>query len=89
MLNQDEMLFCQSCAMPLREDKDFGENSDGGKCNDYCCHCWKNGKYTYESTFEQAVEANIPFWIKDFDGDADAARAKIIEVFKGLKRWES
>ena len=49
----------------------------------------KNGKYTYESTFEQAVQANIPFWIKDFDGDIEAARAKIIEVFKGLKRWKS
>jgi len=33
--------LCQSCAMPLKEEKDFGTNTDGSQNDDYCCHCWQ------------------------------------------------
>ena len=34
-MNFEEMVFCQSCAMPMGED-DFGTEKDGSKCQDYC-----------------------------------------------------
>ena len=66
----------------------FGSEKDGSQNKDYCCHCWKNGKFTYNSTFEQAVESNIPWWKEEGDTDDDAARARIMEVFPTLKRWK-
>jgi len=79
--------LCQSCAMPLKEEKDFGTNTDGSQNDDYCCHCWQKGSFTYESTFEQAVESNIPWWRGEGESD-DVARTRIMEVFPKLKRWK-
>jgi hypothetical protein len=72
--------------MPLREAKDHGTNADGGTNNDYCCHCYAKGEFTYESTLEQAVEDNIPWWREGCKND-DEARALIMQVFPKLKRW--
>jgi hypothetical protein len=44
--NQPERSFCQSCAMPMEKPDDFGSNSDGSKNEEYCCYCYKNGKFT-------------------------------------------
>jgi len=87
MSDLNQAPVCQSCAMPLKESKDFGQNNDGSASEDYCCHCWKNGKFTYNSTLEQAIEANLPFWREGLTNDDDA-RALIREVFSKLKRWE-
>ncbi|MCL2406878.1 MAG: zinc ribbon domain-containing protein [Defluviitaleaceae bacterium] len=79
---------CQSCAMPMDAADKFGQNEDGNQNEDYCCHCFVNGKFAYDSTFEQAVENNIPWWRVDGDESDDAARARIMEVFPKLKRWK-
>ena len=39
---------CQSCGMPLRKKEDFGTNADGSKSNEYCFHCFQNGKFLDE-----------------------------------------
>ncbi|MCL2212666.1 MAG: zinc ribbon domain-containing protein [Oscillospiraceae bacterium] len=82
-----ETSICQSCAMPMVEPKDFGTQADGGLSEDYCVHCWQGGRFTGDSTLEQAVEANIPWW-RDGCKNDDEARAKIMEVFPNLKRWK-
>ncbi|MCL2171420.1 MAG: zinc ribbon domain-containing protein [Defluviitaleaceae bacterium] len=79
--------YCQSCAMPMDAPDKFGQDADGAKNEDYCCHCWVNGKFNSEYTLEQAVENNIPWWREDGDKSDDEARARIMEVFPKLKRW--
>jgi hypothetical protein len=71
----------------MDEPEKFGQEANGNKNEDYCCHCWKNGKFAYKSTLEQAVENNIPWWREDGDENDEAARARIMEVFPNLKRW--
>ena len=78
--------LCQSCAMPMDAPDKFGTESDASPNGDYCVHCWKDGNFTYECTFEQAVENNIPWWKSKEESD-DVARARIMEVFPKLKRW--
>ena len=73
---------CQSCYMPMDAPEKYGTQADGSKNEDYCCHCWQGGKFTYEQTLQEAVESNIPWWKSD-----DVARARIMEVFPKLKRW--
>jgi hypothetical protein len=66
----------------------FGTEANGSQNSDYCCHCWKNGKFAYNCTLEQAVETNIPWWKGEGESD-ETARARIMEVFPKLKRWSA
>ena len=80
-------VFCQSCYMPMNKPEDFGTESGGDASGDYCCHCYADGGFKYEMTFEEAVEANVPWWRSEGDESDDQARARIREVFPKLKRW--
>ena len=79
--------MCQSCYMAMDAPEKFGKEKDGSQNSDYCCHCWKNGKFAWNATLEQAVESNISWWREEDDENDDAARARIMEVFPKLKRW--
>ena len=37
------MMYCQSCGMPMTDNSHFGDNADGSKSKEYCCHCCPNG----------------------------------------------
>lgn len=52
-MEQKKMVLCQSCAMPLVKEEDFGTNADGSKNMDYCVYCFKDGKFTCETTMEE------------------------------------
>ena len=85
----ENVMHCQSCYMPMNEAKDFGTEADGSPSQDYCCHCYQNGDFTGKSTFEEAVENNIPWWKEEGDKSDDEARARIMAVFPTLKRWKA
>lgn len=34
---------CHACGMNMKEEKDFGTESDGSKNCDYCIHCYQAG----------------------------------------------
>jgi hypothetical protein len=36
----ENMVFCQSCGMPLSKGEDFGTNAGGSKNDDYCVYCY-------------------------------------------------
>ncbi|MCL2064463.1 MAG: hypothetical protein FWG98_08830 [Candidatus Cloacimonetes bacterium] len=80
---------CQSCYMIIDEPDKFGSESDGTASQDYCLYCYQNGSFVTERTFEEAVEANIPWWRAEGDEDDDAARERIKRIFPTLKRWKS
>jgi hypothetical protein len=50
--------YCQSCGMPLSKDeKSGGTEADGRKSNQYCSHCYADGKFTDpDLTADQMVE---------------------------------
>ena len=85
----ENVKHCQSCYMPMDAAEKFGTETDGNSSQDYCCHCYKAGAFTYESTFEQAVEDNIPWWKEEGDKSDDEARERIRKVFPTLKRWKT
>ena len=82
-----DTIYCNSCAMWLTEEK-FGTLADGTKTSEYCHYCFQNGEFTTKQTFEEAVEANIPWWLEQCDNDEEKARQKIKEVFATLNRWK-
>ena len=84
-----EQVFCQSCAMPMTEDKQFGFNADGSKNSDYCCYCFAEGHFAKEETMEEMIESCIPFVLEAgvYPGK-EAAQAAMNVFFPTLKRWQ-
>jgi len=87
----ENMIFCQSCSMPLSEDAQFGKNADGSKNDDYCCYCYPNGAFNSPNeTMEEMIESCIPHVLEaNIYPDAESARKMMQEFFPTLKRWRS
>ena len=84
-------IHCQSCGMPMTEESHFGENIDGSKNEDFCCHCYPRGAFENPSeTMEELIEGCIPFIVEDgiHAADEDGARALLTEFLPTLKRWK-
>lgn len=83
------MRICQSCAMPMENEKLMGKNADGTVNEEYCVYCYPNGAFHKpEETFEEMVETCIPFMMKE-GMDEVAAREYLVTNLKPLKRWNS
>ncbi len=88
-----EQKFCQSCGMPLTEEL-LGTNADGGKNEDYCIYCYKDGKFLQDCTMEEMIQQcaefvdevnkNLP---KPITKDEYIAQMKT--YFPLLKRWRN
>jgi hypothetical protein len=85
--NQPKGQFCQSCAMPMEKTEDFGTNTNGSKNKEYCCHCYKNGKFTEPGiTIEQMIGKCTAIMKQMHIPDAQIEQTKtFIPV---LKRWK-
>lgn len=84
-----ETKICQSCSMPMTEDKQFGKNADGSKNKDYCAYCYKDGEFNSpDETMEEMIECCIKYCLEDGTyPDAETARNSMMEFFPKLKRW--
>jgi hypothetical protein len=79
---------CQSCGMPLRREEDFGTNADGSRSNEYCFHCFQNGKFLDEGiTLGEKIEKNVGFSVQMEMSEAQA-REMASSVLPKLKRWK-
>ena len=80
--------FCQSCSMPLLDDKLYGTNTDGSKNNEYCIYCYKNGNFTSNISMEEmknfCIEKMLEFHP---EMNKENATKMMNEVFPKLKRW--
>ena len=85
----NDMIFCQSCAMPMTRSEEFGTEKDGSKSADYCCYCYQNGEFeNKDMTLEEMIEVCAPFLIEAGQAsDAESARAMLNEFLPKLKRW--
>lgn len=85
----ENLVFCQSCAMPLTKDEDFGKNADGSKNEDYCHYCYADGAFTKNESMEEMIETCVPFVSSGNPyKNAEEARQKMHELFPKLKRWQ-
>ena len=74
--------------MPLRNRGDFGTNANGTKSNEYCFHCFQNGKFLDEgTTLKEKIEKNVGFAVQMGMPEAKA-REMASSVLPKLKRWK-
>ncbi len=84
----ENMIFCQSCGMPMQELAHFGTEKDGAQNNEYCVYCYKDGAFTADITMDEMIAycaEHIGEW--DMDITKEQAIAQMKEHFPTLKRW--
>ena len=85
-----EMLFCQSCGMPMGSADLYGTEKDGAANSDWCVYCYKDGAFVGgECTLEQMIDTCVPFMLEGApDMTEEMARKMLSEQLPGLKRWK-
>jgi len=80
--------ICQSCGMPLQKEEDFGTNAKGSKSEEYCFHCFQNGKFLDKGiTLEEKINKNVKFAVQMGMSEYEA-RKMASNVLPKLKRWK-
>jgi len=85
-----EMIFCQSCGMPMGDtDEMYGTEKDGTKSKDYCSYCYADGEFTEsDMSMEQMINLCIPHVVESNpETSAEDAKKMMEECFPTLKRW--
>ncbi|GFZ34231.1 hypothetical protein CSC2_47570 [Clostridium zeae] len=82
-----EMNICQSCAMPLEDEKLLATNEDGSKNKDYCVYCYENGKFKQDITINEMEDICVGF-MKQEGMEETKARNIMKEALPALKRWK-
>jgi len=58
--------ICQSCSMPMKDRKDYGTNADKSQSCDYCCYCYREGKFLNTTiTLEQMINKTVEIMKKN------------------------
>lgn len=80
--------FCQSCSMPLRQPTDFGTDAAGYRINDYCHHCYQDGRFTEpDLSMEQMIDRGSAIMAQRGLMPLDRAMALMSDVLPRMKRW--
>ena len=73
--------------MPMEKPEHFGTEAGGGKSMEYCCFCFKNGKFAWEGTLGQMIEKLVAMAPK-MGMTEEAARAMANKNLPKLRRWK-
>lgn len=85
----ENMILCQSCAMPLTKPEDYGTNSDGSKNEDYCAYCYKDGAFVQDCTLDEMIATCAKFASSFVPPvSEDEAKKQLGAVLPTLKRWK-
>jgi hypothetical protein len=84
------MIFCQSCGMPLSESGEMnGTNVDGTKSDDFCMYCFKNGAFNAALTMEEMIDICAPHMVAANENMTEEdAKDMMRTFFPTLKRWQ-
>jgi hypothetical protein len=74
--------------MPLQKEADLGTYADGSKSDEYCFHCFQNGKFLDEGiTLEEKINKNVKFAVQ-MGMSENEARKMASNILPKLKRWK-
>ena len=79
--------ICQSCGMPIVDEKQWGTNKDGSVNKDYCRYCYLNGEFVDDVTMEEYIERCSQFGAQA-NMTNEQMKAYCEKLFPTLKRWK-
>ena len=80
--------ICQSCGMPITDNKLLGNNKDGSINNDYCKYCYKDGEFIDNVTMEEYIDM-CSLYGNQAGMTNDEMKEHCIKLFPTLKRWSN
>lgn len=81
--------ICQSCGMPMQEEKLYGTNQDGSRNEKYCCYCYQNGSFTADCTMEEMAKSCAHFEVEDGRARTlEEAEKMLLGYYATLERWK-
>lgn len=81
--------ICQSCGRSMKKNEDFGTNTDNSMNKDYCCFCFKGGKFTDEGiTLQEKINKLVKISVEQLGLSEDIARQMAEKKLPELKRWK-
>lgn len=84
----DDMLFCQSCGMPLNGEKLKATESNGIKSKDYCKYCYKNNGFINPEMSLDEMKNVVKMYMEKRKFPSYMIE-KAVNVLPVLKRWKS
>lgn len=89
-MEQPKGPFCQSCGMPMDNPECFGTDERGLRDNDYCVHCFENGKFTNpDISMEEMIDLVIEIMVEKTKMSEDQAGQIARPFIPTLKRWRN
>jgi len=86
--NPPDVVYCQSCGMPMETSEDHGTEQDGVISEEYCRYCYQNGEFTNpEMTLQQMIDFNVRLFVEHMGWSEEDARAALTPFISSLKRW--
>lgn len=83
-------IICQSCGMPMKKEQDFGTNSDRSPSTEYCCFCFRNGRFTDEGiSLQEKIDKLVRISVEQLGLREDLARQMAETKLPQLKRWKN
>jgi len=87
--NQPKGPFCQSCGMSMDNPDCFGTDERGLKNNDYCTHCYEDGKFTDPYiTMGEMIDLVTDIMIEKTKMPEEQTRRIASSFIPTLKRWK-
>lgn len=80
---------CQSCGMPMAEEKLFGTVAGGDRTDEYCSYCFQNGAFTVQLDREAFIDMQVKIAREKMGMDEAQARRMAERVIPTLKRWKA
>lgn len=82
--------ICQSCGMPLADEKIVGTEKDGVLNPEYCIYCYEDGAFTEPNiTMEEMADVCVHYMTTAEHGFDEASARKLMdELLPNLKRWK-
>ena len=86
-MSQSHGPFCQSCSMPMMRPDDFGTNADGSQNDQFCRHCFGDGRFTEpDITLEGMIEKCTALMRLMHLSDEEIEQTRVFLPI--LKRWK-
>jgi hypothetical protein len=84
----DDIIYCQSCGMPVPGELLLGTNVDGGRNPDYCCECYEAGAFVDpDLTMEEMAARCAEILSQELTMSEEPAREFMDLLLPRLKRW--
>lgn len=87
----ENVIFCQSCNMPIVNNDLKGTEKDGSISEDYCIYCYENGEFTSDMTMDEMIdfcfEKVKEYGKQEPDFNEEESLNQMKTFFPQLKRW--